>query len=78
MSDNVDNNIIDVKKAAQFYNKSEFSIIKEMDLTRADYDKRHVYLLKFDDGEELALKYAAMILQVLNEFLDGRNSVKNI
>lgn len=52
----IDNNVIDIKKAAQFYNKSEFSITKEMDLTRGDFDKRHVYLLKFEDGEELALK----------------------
>ena len=48
--------MIDVKEIAKCYGENDFSIIKEIDSSRGDEDKRYTYLIKFDDGLELAIK----------------------
>jgi len=48
--------LIDVKKIAKYYNNCAFTVIKEIDSSRDENDKRYTYLIKFDDGQKLAVK----------------------
>ena len=48
--------MIDMKSIVQLYNSSEFSIIKEVNSSRSDSDKRYAFLLRFTDNKELVIK----------------------
>jgi len=47
---------IPIEKIAGFYNKSDFEIIKEINSTRNASDRRHTFLLKFADDQQIAVK----------------------
>jgi hypothetical protein len=45
-----------LKVIAELYNKNDFSVIKEFNPWNTDDDKRFVFLIKFTDEQELAIK----------------------
>jgi len=47
---------MNLKPIAELYNKNDFSVIKEFNPWNTDDDKRFVFLIKFIDTQELAIK----------------------
>jgi len=47
---------VDIKAAARLYNSSDFQAVKEIMSRDDDDDKRFVFLIKFADNQELAIK----------------------
>ena len=48
--------MIDIKQAAKYYNNGSLNILREINSSRDENDKRYTFLIKFDDGQELAIK----------------------
>ena len=48
--------MLEVNRIAKLYNTSEFTVINKIDSSRGESDKRHTFLLKFADNQELAVK----------------------
>ena len=48
--------MIDIKPVAQLYNTSDFTVVQELNPRNTDGDKRFVFLIKFADAQELAIK----------------------
>ena len=48
--------MIDIATVARVYNTSDFQVIQEINPWNTDDDKRYVFILKFADNQELAIK----------------------